>query len=97
MVDQQTNNIAKKALTLRWRFQRTKNNADLRQERIQYLERQQDLSGQTTGHEIEILEGLFFKNTELQSLEFGIPICGWENTRHAHLVNSQSQQQHTHC
>ena len=50
--------------------------------------KQRDISNQTTGGQIKILEGLLYWNRQLKPLEFGIPLRGWKNTGPSHPVNT---------
>jgi hypothetical protein len=84
--------LREKAIAMRQRYHRTTNDADLRQERrLRYQE--SNRTYQAKLREAKLISWRdFCSGTELQPLEFGIPIRGWENTRHAHPVNTQSKQ-----
>ena len=57
--------------------------------------KQQDISSQTAGGQIKVLEGLLYWSRQLQPLELCILIRSWKNTGRAHPVNTQSKHQYT--
>ena len=86
--------LRKRALAMRRRYQRTKNDADQRQERRQqYQESNRIYQAKLREAKFRSWKDYCTRTQGSNPLEYGIPVRGGETPRLAHLVDSQNQKQ----